>query len=170
MKLVLKYFREAVRSGPQQFLTSMAMIAALTAVEIMIPWLLRRFVGRIAVEYSGGILAAGIAFFALLLLLEVFINIARFAALDRFGGRYLESLTLRLEEAMANTFYSEIEKAQPGIVRNVLYTLFTIKKSAQNAQARTVAKHFKQIGQIVENIVGQLQGRFANVWWGFLHN
>lgn len=96
MKLVLKYFREAVKSGPRQFLTSMAMIAALTAVEIMIPWLLRRFVGRIAAEYSAGILAAGIAFFALLLLLQVFINIARFAALDRFGGRYLESLTLRL--------------------------------------------------------------------------
>lgn len=62
MKLVLKYFPEAVKSGPRQFLTSMAMIAALTAVEIMIPWLLRRFVGRIAAEYSAGILAAGIAF------------------------------------------------------------------------------------------------------------
>lgn len=156
MKLVLKYFRETVKSGPRQFLTSMAMIAALTAVEIMIPWLLRRFVGRIAAEYSAGILAAGIAFFALLLLLQVFINIARFAALDRFGGRYLESLTLRLEEAMANTFYSEIEKAQPGIVRNVLYS--------------DVFNVFRTVGHCLPSMLGALAVLAASLAISFAYS
>ena len=76
----------------------MAMIAILTLMEIILPWSMRVFLDNQVDQKNYAEICSGIAFFAAMLLIQVFINIQRFAALDRFGGRYIEYLTLSLED------------------------------------------------------------------------
>lgn len=122
MKLIIQYFRQAVRLFPKRFTASMLLILALTAMDTFIPWGLRNYLDWLIEENNYSAFAAGIVFFAGYLLIRVFVNIRWYISLDRFGGKYIEALSLQLERAMAETYYSEIERIKPGIVRNVLFT------------------------------------------------
>ncbi len=156
MKLILTYFREAVRKFPRQFLAAMSMIAILTVLESLMPWGLRIFLDHLTADGGYSILIGGIVLFAAYLLVQVFVNIARFAALDKFGGRYIEYLSLSLEQAMAQTTYSEIEKLQPNVIRNVLYT--------------DVLNIFRAIGHCIPSMLGALAVVCATVGLGFCYD
>ncbi len=156
MKLILTYFREAVRKFPKQFLAAMSMIAVLTLLESLMPWGLRIFLDHLTADGGYSILIGGIVLFAAYLLVQVFVNIARFAALDRFGGRYIEYLSLSLEQAMAQTTYSEIEKLRPNVIRNVLYT--------------DVLNIFRAIGHCIPSMLGALAVVCATVGLGFCYD
>lgn len=156
MKLILTYFREAVRKFPRQFLASMSMIAVMTVLEALTPWGLRIFLDKLTADSGYSILIGGIGLFAAYLLVQVFVNIARFASLDKFGGRYIEYLSLSLEQAMAQTTYSEIEKLQPNVIRNVLYT--------------DVLNIFRAIGHCIPSMLGALAVVCATVGLGFCYD
>lgn len=142
MKLLMKYFRRAVSAFPKQFAVSMGLAAALTLLDALMPWGLREFLEQITLTDSVSLLLAGVGLFAVYLMIRVLVHTSWFISLDRFGGRYMESLTLSLERAMAETTYEEIEKKQLGVVRNVLYT--------------DVLNIFRTIGITVPSMVGAL--------------
>lgn len=122
MKLIVQYFRAAVRQFTGLFLISFSLSIMLTVMNILLPWGLRKYLNCLAKENHYGILVAGIAFFAGYLLIKIFVNVRWYISLDRFGGRYMTSLSLSLEKSMAGTYYSEIEKMRPEIIRNILFT------------------------------------------------
>ena len=122
MKLIFQYFHRAVRLFPRQFAASMCLVLVLTAMDTFVPWGLRKYLEQLEEKNNYSILLAGLALFAVYLLAKVFMNMAWYVSLDHFGGKYIEALSLSLENVMAGTYYSEIEKIQPSIVRNVLFT------------------------------------------------
>lgn len=134
----------------------MAMIAILTLMEIILPWSMRVFLDNQVDQKNYAEICSGIAFFAAMLLIQVFINIQRFAALDRFGGRYIEYLTLSLESVMAQTPYNEIEKVQPQKIRNILYT--------------DVLNVFRAIGHLIPSMIGALAVLIASLGIGFFYD
>lgn len=122
MKLIFRYFRRAIRMFPGLFAVSMLLIFGLTAMDTFIPWGLRKYLDKLIEQNNYSVFMMGIILFAGYLLIRVFVNIRWYISLDHFGGRYIEALSLSLERAMAGTYYSEIEKIKPGIIRNVLFT------------------------------------------------
>ena len=156
MKLYLHYFREAIRTYPKEFSVSMGMIALLTLTETVIPWGMRLFLDEVTQQKDYKILWIGSAIFAVVLLIQTIMNIQRFAALDRFGGRYIEHLTLSLESVMSQTAYSEIEKIQPQIIRNILYT--------------DVLNVFRGIGHFLPSMIGALSVLLASLGIGFFYD
>lgn len=142
MKLLMKYFRRAVSAFPKQFAVSMGLAAVLTLMDAWMPWGLRKFLEQITLTDSVSLLLGGIGLFAVYLLIRVLVHTSWYVSLDWFGGRYMESLTLSLEQAMAETTYEEIEKKKPGVVRNILYT--------------DVLNIFRTIGFTVPSMVGAL--------------
>lgn len=122
MKLIFQYFRQAIRLVPRLFAVSMCLIFLLTAMDTFVPWGLRKYIEQLTEQNSYVILLGGLALFVVYLFAKIFVDMAWYVSLDYFGGKYVESLSLSLERAMANTYYSEIEKINPGIIRNVLFT------------------------------------------------
>lgn len=121
MKLILKYFGEALRKFPKLFLGSMGIVLLLTGMNALIPWGLRQYLMQMTEKDDYRVLVIGIGAFAVYLLIQIGVQICRYLALDKFGGSYMEELTLSLEKTMAETSYSEIEK-QGNVIRNILYT------------------------------------------------
>lgn len=156
MKLIIRYFREAIRVFSKGFAVSMTMITILTLMEIIIPWCTRDFLDIIIAQENYEVIWGGIVFFAIILLLQTFMNILRFAALDRFGGRYIEHLTLSMESVMAQTPYSEIEKLQPQMIRNILYT--------------DVLNVFRTVGHFIPSMIGAMTVLFASIGLGFFYD
>ena len=106
MNLILRYFKEAVRRFPRQFLASMALILVITAMDTFVPWGLRQYIDQVSRRDDYAVLALGIGFFACYLLVKVFIKIAWYLSLDRFGGAYIEELSLSAERSMAEASYA----------------------------------------------------------------
>lgn len=156
MKLIIRYFREAIRVFAKGFAVSMTMITILTLMEIIIPWCTRDFLDIIIAQENYEVIWGGIVFFAIILLLQTFMNILRFAALDRFGGRYIEHLTLSMESVMAQTPYSEIEKLQPQMIRNILYT--------------DVLNVFRTVGHFIPSMIGAMTVLLASIGLGFFYD
>lgn len=122
MNLILRYFKEAVRRFPRQFLASMALILVITTMDTFVPWGLRQYIDQVSRRDDYAVLALGIGFFACYLLVKVFIKIAWYLSLDRFGGAYIEELSLSAERSMAEASYADVERLDPAVVRNILYT------------------------------------------------
>lgn len=156
MKLIIRYFREAVQKFPKEFAAAMGMLAMLTLMETAIPWGMRVFLDEVTTQKNYGILWIGGAVFACILLIQIFMNIQRFAALDRFGGRYIAHLTVTLESNMSQTTYSEIEKIQPSIIRNILYT--------------DVLNVFRGIGHFIPSMLGALAVLLASFGIGLFYD
>ncbi len=119
---MLKYFREAVTAYPGQFCVALFFIVCVTVMNAAMPWLTRVYLDRITLENSYAPLAAGLLLFAVYFLIKSLLHIAWFTSLDRFAGKYMESMTLRLMRRMAQTDYAEIEKIPGGTIRNILYS------------------------------------------------
>lgn len=122
MKLIFQYFYRAVQCFPRLFIISMLLSISLTVMDIFLPWGLRKYLDQLAEENSYMVLIIGVGLFAVYLFIKIFVNIRWYVSLDRFGGKYIASLSLSLQEKMAETYYSEIEKVRPEIIRNVLFT------------------------------------------------
>lgn len=122
MKQVLRYFRHAVASYPRQFCVAFFFIACVTAMNAFMPWGLRLFLELLSGENPYGILVIGILIFAVFLVVKTFMNMSWYTSLDKFAGKYMETLALGLEKRMAGTAYSEIEKIPGGTIRNILYS------------------------------------------------
>lgn len=156
MKLILQYFRHAVLLFPRLFLASICLVLLMTTIDTLAPWGLRRYIEQLTKQNSYAFLLLGLALFAAYLFVKTLVNIAWYVSLDRFGGKYIESLSLSLESAMAGTYYSEIEKMQPGIIRNVLYT--------------DVLNVFRVIGHHVPSMLGAVAVVLACIAVSFAYN
>lgn len=122
MKLILRYFGRAISECSKQFFASMGLILILTGLNACVPWGMRQYLEKVEEINSYGIIAQGIVFFALYLIIRVFVKIAWYISLDCFGGKYIESLTLSVERVMAEASYYDIEQLGPSVARNTLYT------------------------------------------------
>lgn len=122
MKLILKYSSKAIRLFPVQFAASMGLVLFMTVLNAAAPWGLKIYIEEVTRTNELGVFALGLVLFALYYALCIGIQIAWYVALDRFGGKYINHLTVELQGRMARTFYSEIEKVQPNIIRNILFT------------------------------------------------
>ena len=87
----------------------------------LMPWGLRLYLEKVTGQGQYTILVIGIFAFAAFLIMKVFLQIAWWVAVDKFGGKYMEKLTITLEKHMAETSFAEIEKLPSGTVRNILY-------------------------------------------------
>lgn len=121
MKKISRYFGEAMRTFPGLFGASMGVILLMTLMNAVVPWGLRGYLEQVTGKNSYQVIAAGVGLFALFYLLKMFMNIQWYISLDKFGGKYIEFLTLTLEQTMAETSYAEIEKKNGSNIRNVLY-------------------------------------------------
>lgn len=156
MTLLTRYFREAIHRFPKAFFAAMGMTALLTLTDTVIPWGMRAFLDKVIAEQDYRILWAGCAAFAVFLLIQILLNIRRFAALDRFGGQYIADLTLTVESAMTHTAYSEIEKMQPQVIRNILYT--------------DVMNVFRGIGHFIPSMIGAVMVLLTSLVLGFFYD
>lgn len=122
MKLILKYFREAIRLFPKQFFATMGIVLVMTGMDVFVPWGLREFIMQTTERNDYRILVLGLILFAAYLMLKNQVKITYYVRLDRFAGKYIESLTLKLEKTMGETSLTEIERLQGSVIRNILYT------------------------------------------------
>lgn len=122
MKLIFGYFKRAICKFPRHFFVAMGLILIITGLNTFVPVGLRQFLNEVEKSNSYGTIVLGIGFFTLYLFIQVLVKIAWYESLDRFGGKYIESLTLDAERSLAEASYYDIDRINPSVVRNVLYT------------------------------------------------
>ncbi len=122
MKLVIQYFRQAVAAFPRRFLCASLFILLLTGLDTCLPWALRYYIDTVIEENRYGVLLLGILLFAIFLLIRIFVNTQWYVSLDRFGGAYIEKLSTQMEASLSGCYYDEIQRIQPPIIRNILYS------------------------------------------------
>lgn len=140
MNLILSRFRDAASKFPKYFIISMSLSIFLAVINALIPWGLREFLQEISEQNDYNVIIIGIAFFAVIFFIRIFINMTWYVSLDRFGGKYIEDLTLSLERSMAKTYYNAIEKMQPSMIRNIMYT--------------DVLNVFRTLGHHIPSVIG----------------
>lgn len=155
MKLIFGYFKRAICKFPRHFLVSMGLILMITGLNTFVPVGLRQFLAEVEKSNSYGTIVLGIGFFTLYLFIQVFVKIAWYESLDRFGGKYIESLTLDAERALAEASYYDIDRIKPSVVRNVLYTdIFNV---------------FRIIGHTAPSMLGAIAVILAALATSFVH-
>lgn len=122
MKLIIRYFFHAIREFPKNFCISMGLVVVLTVMNTLVPWGIRQYIDQVVQQNDYSTIVVGIVIFGIYLVGKVFVKIAWTVSLDYFGGKYIEFLSTSAERAMAETSYYEIDKKNPSIVRNILYT------------------------------------------------
>lgn len=140
MKLIYRFFRQSICLFPKLFAVAMLFVFALTAMDTLVPWALRLFLERLTEENSYLVLVVGASIFAIFLLVKVFVRIQWYISLDRFGGKYINALSLLIEQSMTGTYYSEIENISPAVARNILFS--------------DILNVFRVIGHHIPSIVG----------------
>mgnify|MGYP002799578229 FL=1 len=108
MKLIWNRFRDAAGRFPKQFTVSMLLALLLALMNALVPWGLRQYLQKVTDENTYQVILAGIVCFAVYFLIRILVTISWTISLDRFGGRYIESVTLSLERSMAETSYDQI--------------------------------------------------------------
>ena len=122
MKLIFKYFREAMNRYRNAFLLSLVLILLVSAGNMLIPFGLRIFLDRIIVTNDLTMLLYGLLVFAVFLLLVTFVYACWYVSLDHFGGLYIEDLLLRMEDTLAKTSLDRIERKQYNVIKNIMYS------------------------------------------------
>lgn len=149
MDLILKRFRDAAGKFPKYFAISMGLSLFLAILNAAIPWGIKEFLAKITDKNNYHTIVVGMIFFALFFGVRMLVNMAWYVSLDQFGGRYIEDLTISLEEALAKTYYDKIENMQPSIIRNIMYT--------------DVLNVFRTIGHHIPSIIGSLAVVFVSL-------
>lgn len=155
MKLIWNRFRDAAGRFPKQFTVSILLALLLALMNALVPWGLRQYLQKVTDENTYQVILAGIVCFAVYFLIRILVTISWTISLDRFGGRYIESVTLSLERAMAETSYDQIERMQPGVLRNIMYT--------------DVLNIFRTVGNFVPSSLGALAVMAASLVISFLY-
>lgn len=122
MKIILKYFKWGVVSFPRLFLISMTWIMLYSLVDVIIPLSIRLFLEIVSKKYTNFTLMLGLFIFGILLFLKIITKIMWYLSIDDFAGKYIEQLSLNVEESMVNAIYEKIEEKKPEVIRNILYT------------------------------------------------
>lgn len=100
----------------------MGLILVLTVMNTLMPWEIRQYIDQVKQQNDYSTIIAGLVIFGIYLAEKIFMKIAWTVSLDYFGGNYIQYLSISAERAMAETSYYEIDRMNPGIVKNILYT------------------------------------------------
>ena len=118
MKLILKYFFNAIKKFRSAFITPLVLMLIMAALSAITPYLFSIFAERLTDDIYYFIV--GIIIFALYLLAQTFIKMLWNYLLDEFGGKYIKYLSLRMQNSLANARLSDID-TKPEILKHVLY-------------------------------------------------
>ncbi len=148
MKLIKRYFFEALKNLPKKFSLAMFITILLTIANIIIPYYMRRYLESL--DYDPLNLVLGLLGFIVLLAVCIFLNIKRWEALDDFGGEYIEHTMIGLEEHLERVSLKDTEKLGVKNINHIIYS--------------DVLDIFRVIG----NYLPQLIGSFLIVIFGII--
>lgn len=119
--LIWNYSRETLRKYPKLFVQAIGLSLVITILNLLIPLGMRQFMEQAAGGEAVWLIVAGVAGFALLMLVNTLVEIQWYVMLDRLGGARIQDLTLELERALAETSMGTIEEERPEVVKHILY-------------------------------------------------
>jgi len=122
MKLIFGYFFEAIKRFPKQFLLSFSIIVGVTFLGTFVPYALRLFLEVVIATENYTTYFVGLILFFIYLLIKTYANICWYVSLDRFGGRYIEDLTLRCIRSLSSTSMKNIDEIQVNPIKHILYS------------------------------------------------
>jgi len=121
MKLIKKYFIEAVIINKKKFLVSLLLILLLTIVSVFIPYGLRVFMEQISNNFSIKSFSVGIILFLALLLIKTALKIYWYIKLDDFGGSFIDHILQKLILTTSRSSMSEIDKVASNNIKHIMY-------------------------------------------------
>lgn len=118
MKLILKFFAEAVRKFRSAFIVPLLLMLVMATLSAVTPYLFRVFADNLSEDIV--YFVVGILVFAVYLLAETLITMLWTYLLDGFGGKYIKELSLNLEAKLISARLSDIELT-PENIKHILY-------------------------------------------------
>ena len=119
MKLMFKYFLDAIRRYRTKFLWSLFLSVLSALALVLIPLILKFTLSKAQGSLSDFVLALGLIM--ILLLILIYIEIRRYISLDRFGGIYIASLLSRLQKAALTKDELSLSKASKNQLEHIMY-------------------------------------------------
>lgn len=121
MKLIIKYFIQAIQILPKEFFKAIGMILLLSSFSILLPYGVKVFVETITHADSLLPFMIGLLLFVLFLGIQVLLKMQWIAYQDDFGGKYIEYMTCLLIHHLAYADYKEIDKKGSAAIKHILY-------------------------------------------------
>jgi ABC-type multidrug transport system fused ATPase/permease subunit len=119
---ILSNFFKAIKEHKKDSLLSFLFVVLLSILSIIVPILIKFYLEWIINDDSQLLLIViGIFGFACLLLIKTFINTFWYLSLDNFGGKYITDLSLECQNALNDTYMSEVEKLSTNVIKHTLY-------------------------------------------------
>lgn len=118
MKLILKYFADAVKKFRAAFIIPLLLMLVMAVLSAATPYLFRLFADNLTDDMA--YFAVGIVVFAAYLLAQTFVKMLWTYLLDGFGGKYIKNLSLRLQNSLVSARLSDI-KTRPENLKHTLY-------------------------------------------------
>lgn len=119
MKLMFKYFLDAIKRYRAKFLWSLFLSALSALALVLIPLILKFTLSKAQGSLGDCVIALGLII--ILLLVLIFIEIRRYISLDRFGGVYIASLLSRLQKAALKKDELSLSKASKNQLEHIMY-------------------------------------------------
>ena len=119
MKLMFKYFLDAIRRYRTKFLWSLFLSVLSALALVLIPLILKLYLNQ--AKGSLGDFALALGLIIILLSALIYIEIRRYISLDRFGGIYIASLLSRLQKAALTKDELSLSKASKNQLEHIMY-------------------------------------------------
>lgn len=120
MKLLFKYFFDAIKRFPRFFAESLFMCIMCALCTVSLPILLQRILNNlIDMDVK---LFIQLSIIAVILFASVILEIWKYISLDKMGGNYISDLLLRLEMSLLNLDEIGIDKLGKNQIDHILYS------------------------------------------------
>jgi ABC-type multidrug transport system fused ATPase/permease subunit len=121
MKIIFRHFWDAAKLYPKSFFFSMGIIFVITIMNSLVPFGLRQYLNVVIDSGDYWYLFFGVIIFACFLMIKTIANIVWYISLDNFGGKYIEDISLRCEQAIGGTSMHNIDAIKPNVVKHIMY-------------------------------------------------
>lgn len=142
MRVIAKYFKEALREYTKEFAICIILAVVMMLVGVLIPIGSRYYIMQVSNDCGINVILVGLLVFCGMYAIKTVINIFLYRAFDLFGGRYMSHLAISLEKTLQEADYADIKVMSEGVLRNILYT--------------DVINVFVTVGHHIPNIVSSL--------------
>lgn len=149
MKLIFKYFFQALKEHKKLFLISFFLIILVTALNTAMPYGLRIFIEYNVEADSVKTFSLGLLLFVAYFVVLTVVKILWNRALDAFGGKYIENLTVRIMKSLSRTTLSSVEEIGFANLKHVLYA--------------DILDVFRVVGNFIPNLIGNIVAVIASL-------
>ena len=121
MRLIYRYFIDAIQSYKRLFIISLIIVFLMTIMNMVLPYGIRLYLDVLIENGNWQYFIMGLILFGGYLLICTLVKIIWYASLDNFGGQYIKDLELEMETAISQTSLKKIDELSLNRIKHIMY-------------------------------------------------